>query len=437
MINKELLKTIIESNQTFTLPKLIKRNIEVPLDSGQVVSIIGSRRSGKTYLLYYLIIRLSISKSIKRENIIYLNFEDERLFNFSIEDFDLIIQSQLELHPNIKIEEVYFLFDEIQNIDGWEKFVRRVHETINKNIYITGSNSKHLSSEISTTLRGRNITIEVYPLQFNEYLKFKDIQVKYLEYSPTKNAIMFNTYEQYLVQGGFPDILNLDKNIQTKVLQEYFNTMIYRDLIERYEITNHIALKFFINLLVQCHGSEISINKIYNQMKSSGVKISKDNLYEFLDNCKSIYLVLTINRFDYSLAVQQQSEKKLYVIDNGLFNSVSFKHSDDLGKLLESSIFYKLVCKHGKNNIFYFKQAGYECDFIVQDKNNVSQAIQVCVTMKDIKTREREIKGIVKTCEFFNLKNGIVVTLGDIEEQIIVNGITVNTIPAWKFCLLE
>ena len=184
-----------------------------------------------------------LSQTISRTKILFVNFEDERL-ELSQDDLDLILQAFAELYPDQKLSECYFFFDEIQNISGWEKFVRRIYDSISKNIYITGSNSKLLSSEIATSLRGRTISFEIYPLSFNEYLRFLNIEVDY--YSSKSLAYIKNSMEKYLKNGGFPEIVFLEPLYANKTLQEYFNVLLYKDLAERYSITNTVALKYFL-----------------------------------------------------------------------------------------------------------------------------------------------------------------------------------------------
>ena len=318
MKKKEIIKSLIKDFHHKPLPEFSPRVISIPLNLNKIISLIGTRRSGKTYLLYQTID--SLLKQTEKSKIIFINFEDERLDITSIE-LDLILQGYRELYPKSRLESCYFFFDEIQNVPGWEKFIRRLFDTISKHIYLTGSNAKMLSTEIATSLRGRSISYEVYPLSFSEYLSFKGIPFD-LYVSETKGAV-YNALETYLVSGGFPELLDVEDNdVKNRILQEYFDVMLFRDLVERYEIKNLIALKFFLKRLFASATKQVSINRIYNDLKSAGIKTGKNSLYDFMRMAESIFLVHTIKKYSSRISIQEFGERKVFVIDNGLLNEV-------------------------------------------------------------------------------------------------------------------
>jgi len=313
MKKKEQLKQIIRDfhlNDNFDVKS---RRLQPPIDTKKIITLIGVRRCGKTSILYDMTNKLATTTA--KTKILFLNFEDERL-ELEVDELDLILQSFRELYPTQKLSECYFFFDEIQNINGWEKFVRRVYDTISKNIFITGSNSKLLSSEIATGLRGRTLSYEVYPLSFREYLSFKNIVVDL--YSSKSIAHIKNAQEKFLKNGGFPETLFLEEQYRNQTLQEYFNVLLYKDLAERYKITNTVALKFFLKRIIASSTKQISINKIYNELKSSGIKIGKNTLYDFLDYVQNIYLALVLHKYDKSIVNKELGERKIYSIDIGL-----------------------------------------------------------------------------------------------------------------------
>ena len=425
MKKKEQLKQIIRDFHLNDKFDVRPRTIQPPIDTKKIITLIGVRRCGKTSILYNMINKLS--KSIPKTKIVFLNFEDERL-DLKVDELDLILQSFSELYPEQILSECYFFFDEIQNITGWEKFVRRVYDTISKNIYITGSNSKLLSSDIATSLRGRTLSYEVYPLSFNEYLSFKDIEVDL--YSSKSLAHIKNAQEKFLKDGGFPETLFLEEQYQNQTLQEYFNVLLYKDLAERYSITNTVALKFFLKRIIASSSKQISINKIYNELKSSGIKIGKNTLYDFLDYVQNIYLALVLHKYDKSLINKELGEKKIYSIDIGLNNAIEFRFSDNIGKSLENAVFLEL--KRNYNEIYYYKDLNSECDFIINEKNSITQAIQVTYDMSEQETKIREIKGLVNACKNFKLENGVIVTY-DIEDEFIEDNISISLLPFYKF----
>lgn len=413
---KNLLKTIIRDFHTRNLPEVIERKIKVPLNSKKIVTLIGPRRAGKTYLLYQLMNEIK-----NKEHIIYINFEDERL-QLQAKELQLIIDAYLELYPNIKEKDVYFFFDEIQEIDGWEKFIRRIYDQVSQKIFITGSSAKLLSKEIATSLRGRTIAYEVYPLSFEEYLQFKK-QMPDL-HSTKGKAKLVRLFDTYLEQGGFPETVRMTQELRTKTLNNYFEVMLYRDVAERYNISNILALKTFIKKIISNTAKDSSINKIFNEFKSQGLKVSKDSLYKFVDYCEDAYLFFMLRQFSESLA--KQIPKKSYSIDTGLSSQLSFSLSKDLGRLLENIIFLEL--KRRGQDIFLFRDS-VECDFILKSKDKVVQAIQVCYFLND-KNKERELAGLEKAMKRFSLQKGIIISRD--QEGTIGN---VSVIPAWKWLL--
>ena len=425
MIKKEQLKKIIRDFHLNASFDVKPRTLQPPIDTKKIITLIGVRRCGKTSILYDMINQLS--EKIDKTKILFLNFEDERL-DLNIDELDLVLQSFSELYPEQNLSDCYFFFDEIQNITGWEKFVRRVYDTISKKIFITGSNSKLLSSEIATSLRGRTLSYEVYPLSFSEYLSFKNIEVDL--YSSKSIAHIKNAQEKFLKNGGFPETLFLEEQYRNQTLQEYFNVLLYKDLAERYKITNTVALKFFLKRIIASSTKQISINKIYNELKSSGIKIGKNTLYDFLDYVQNIYLALILHRYDKSLVNKELGEKKIYSIDIGLNNATEFKFSDDVGKSLENAVFLEL--KRNSMDVFYYRDTNSECDFIANEFGHITQAIQVTYDMSDENTKNREIKGLLSACENFNLSSGTIVTY-DNEDEIIEDDIKIELIPFYKW----
>ncbi len=428
MKKKQLLKQIIRDFHLSENFDVKPRNIQPPIDTKKIITLIGVRRCGKTSIFYHMINQLI--EKIEKTKILFLNFEDER-FELNSDELDLILQAYMELYPSYKLSECYFFFDEIQNIPNWEKFIRRMYDTISKNIFITGSNSKLLSSEIATSLRGRTLNFEIFPLSFKEYLSFKDVEVDF--YSSKSLAFIKNAQESFLKNGSFPEILFLEEIYANKTLQEYFNVLLYKDLAERYNITNTVALKFFLKRIISSSTKQISINKIFNELKSSGIKIGKNTLYEFLEYVQNIYLALTLQKYDNSLINKELGEKKIYSIDIGLNNATEFRFSDDIGKSLENAVFLEL--KRKEFDIYYYRTSKSECDFLVFDKNTISDVIQVTFDMSDENTKNREIKGLIEACKNFDLKSGTIITF-DSEDELIENGIKIKIIPFYKWSII-
>ncbi len=427
MINKDLIKRIITDFHLSPLPETKPRELSVPMDSKKIITVIGPRRAGKTYFLFQLMKELIIKED--KKFLVYINFEDERL-DFQKEELDLIIQSYRELYPAINLENVYFFFDEIQNIDGWDRFIRRIYDSIGKNIFITGSNSRFLSKEIATSLRGRTLTYEIFPLSFSEYLRFQQVPVDFN--SSKYQALIAHHFDNYLKFGGFPGLTGMDNSLKDKELQDYYNTMLFRDLIERYQIKQTNILKYFLKRLMASFTKDFSVNKIFNEFKSQGVKVTKDILYRFLEEVENIFLMFVLKKYDQTLINQELSDKKIYCIDNGLINAVTFKFSEDKGKLLENIIAVEFLRQNKK--IFFYRD-NVECDFIQVEKDKVVSAVQVCHTIMNVETRNREIKGLVSACKRFKLAMGYIISLEEEEEEIKESGIDIKVISAHKYLL--
>ncbi|MBO8131531.1 MAG: ATP-binding protein [Candidatus Marinimicrobia bacterium] len=407
---REILKRIIREFHVGDFPELKRRKVAVPVDTGKIISITGPRRSGKTYLLFQTM-RDLISRGIEKKRILYINFEDERLLLESF-DYDDIFIAYKELYHDVKDAEIFVFFDEIQNLKNWEKFVRRVYDTRTKNIFITGSNSRVLSREISASLRGRAITIENLPLSFREFLTFKGVEVDL--YSSKGISEVNRMFEEYLLWGGYPEIVNFDKSLKLRVLQEYLNLMLYRDIIEKYRIRNSYILKYMIKRLFGNFTREFSVNKIFNELKSRGISIGKNILYEFIEYIADNYVAAVVGKYEPSVVKQEMSNKKIYFYDNGLYTANSISLEDEKGKLLENMVFTELCRRGGK---VYFYKNNFECDFLVEE---FKRLVPVQVTLSwnpDI--REREISGLLKTMNVFGIKEGLIVSLDGEAEEII------------------
>ncbi len=427
MRGKELIKTIIVDNQQRRFPEIWERKLAVPVNSGKIITLTGVRRSGKTYHL------LNVARRLKRKGmnsckLLYFNFEDERL-DLTVRELDLILQTYQELYPKLDLFKCYFFFDEIQEIAGWEKFVTRLYETISKNVFVTGSNATLLSREIASALRGRTITYEVYPLSFREFVGVMEPNLN-LDSSRSKVRLV-GMFETFLEQGGFPELIKLEDGLKRKTLQEYFDVMVFRDLIERYEISQPTLLKYFCKRVIGNSAGEFSVNKIYNELKSQGYKVSKDTIYSFQEYVEAIYLTRFVSKYSHSVVKKEFSQKKIYVIDSGLGVALNYKLSQDRGRLLENTVALELI-KQGKD-ISYFKNS-FECDFVVVEKDKAVTAIQVTWDIGDKGVRDREVNGLVKACKQLGLGAGLILTF-DQGEDFEEKGVEVKVMPAWRYFL--
>lgn len=383
---KSILKRIIKDFHNRPLPDFKPRHADVPLNLDKIITIVGPRRAGKTYYLFQLINKLE-RQGVARNQILYINFEDERL---ELEGrHDLIIEAYLELYPELDLSLSYFFFDEIQELDQWDKFVRRILDTVTKKIFLTGSNARFLSKEIATSLRGRSLSFEIMPLSFKEFLSFKEIDAQDI-YSIKNISFIQNAFEEYLLWGGYPELVGIEERFKPQVLQEYFNVMLYRDLIERYMIKDVSISKYLIKRLITSFTKEFSINKLYNELKSRGISISKDRVYRIVDQIFSIYMLAYVEKHDPSVTKREMSNKKIYLHDNGFAAVTQYSFFEDRGKLLENLVFSHLRAQTDK---IYFLKNGWECDFLVIPTAKQPLIIQVTERLNS-DNLNREIKGL-------------------------------------------
>jgi len=420
---KNIFKQIISDFHKNPLKKVKNRDLKIPLNTWKIISIIWPRRAWKSYYLYWIIDKL-IKSWVKKENIIFVNFEDERI-NIDWKNLQVLIDAYLELYPDQNLQDCYFFFDEIQNINSWEKFVRRIYDEWIENIFITWSNAKLLSKEISTSLRWRSLSYELLPLSFKEYLDFK--QEKLNIFVTKDKAKILNLQKEFINWWWFPEIINNEEDLKIKTLQEYFDVMLYNDIIERYKIKNVIVLKEFVKLLIQSTTSEYSINKIWNNLKAKWVKFDKNDLYDFIDYLDTIYFSKSLSKFEYSL--NKQTRKKLYLFDNWFLNAITFKFSGDFWKLLENVVFVELYRKYGEN-IFFLKNWS-ETDFIVNTKEKI--VFQVCYDLNE-SNYTREIKWCIDGMKKLNIDNSFLITFEQ-EKEINLDWKKIKVIPFYKWIL--
>ncbi len=412
---KNILKIIIKDFHSRPFPDFTPRELDVPVDLGKIVSIIGPRRAGKTWYFFQLMANLE-KQGVRREQILYLNFEDERL-DFQT-GYDQILDAYMELYPDIAPGNIYLFFDEIQELPNWEKYIRRLYDSVTSKIFLTGSNAKMLSQELATSLRGRSLAFEMMPLSFSEYLLFNGINSQ--DHFSTKNRARINAaFEDYLVWGGYPELVAMDSRFRAPVLQEYFSVLLYRDLMERYQIRDASMLKYLIKRLISSFTKEFSVNKLYNDLKSRGLKIGKDTLYAMIDQIFSVYMVTAVEKYDPAVVKRELANRKVYLYDNGLASISMFSKFEGRGKLLENLVFCTL--RKSCDEIFFLKN-GFECDFVAFTDGQEPKLIQVADVLHH-DNLERELKGLEKALQ--RVKRG--------EALLIVNEISVSAhnIPDW------
>jgi len=393
---------------------------------------VGMRRSGKTWILYQIMQDLLL-KGSNQSKMLYLNFEDDRLNGMTADNFQDILDAYFELYPQyIGHDDIYFFFDEIQEVSVWEKFIRRLLDQENMSIYITGSSSKMLSKEIATSLRGRTFTYEVFPYSFREYLKALSVDVPdFLTAKP--RALLMHHLDTYLAFGGFPEAVGKSPEVHRALLQGYLDTVIYRDIVDRYHISNTHPLRLLLTHCMRNSATILSINKLYNSYKSLGYEVSKGSLYQYMDYFQDAYCVFSMNKFDLLHRKTLQSMKKVFAVDQGFIRSQSVAVDFDYAVQLETTVFAFL--RRLSSDVFYYStQKGTEVDFILVSAEKEVHAYQVSVTLKEPATKRREVDALSTAMKELSLTKGIIVTLYEEEEIVLPHG-TIKVIPVLNFLL--
>lgn len=405
-------KIFEEENPFVRREKLAKLKELLPLEMPIIIA--GIRRCGKSSLMKQLKDELNLGK----KQFLYVDFNDERLSGFSVKDFQSIEDFTVE---NNYEKECFLFLDEIQEVDGWEKWVNR--EKSRFRIIVSGSNSKLNNSEISTTLTGRTINLNLFPFSFKEYLSAKKIDFSWLNHSFEANAKMRGEFGKYLKEGGFPLRVITGKEL---IIRELYENILYKDIIKRFG-RKEKQLRELSAFLLANPASKFSFREMAEMLGIKNRATVKNLVYAF----EKAFVFFYLSKYDYSIKKQIQNPQKQYCIDNGFLTALGFSFMDSSGKLLENLVAIEL--KRRSKETYYFNGAR-ECDFLTREGNKITQAIQVTwkLTPED---REREISGLLEAMEKFKLKKGLIIT-SDGEEEISNGKMKIKVTPAWKWLLL-
>lgn len=429
---RNIFQSIIALHQEEIPLSLHERSLQLPLNKQRIVTVTGVRRCGKSSLLHLTINRL-LASGVDKEQILYIGFDDERLANMNVSDFDEILQAYRLMYPDRPLSSVYMFFDEIQIVKGWELFVLRVYKSYCKNVYVTGSTAQMLSGEMSSALRGWPDEYTEYPLSFREFIAFKGIKAN--RYTEEGAALMANMFNSYLLTGGFPQaVLANVETERVKLLQAYFNTMLFRDMIEHYNISaSPSVVRYFLKRVFNNITKPSSVNNIYNDLKSQGLKLSKDSLYQWLDYACNIFLLHKVPKYSKSIIKQSTSLSKYYVVDFALAKSVLLPQSEEKGKALENAVYMHLARHLNENEQIYYFNEGAECDFVIANDEGVKELIQVCWELDEFNT-PRECGGLCAASAATGCKKISIVTCNQ-AQSIHYGDLQINVVAAWDFML--
>lgn len=421
MINKQiLLEVMLENRLEVMRHRVIPR--DVSLDGFDRQVLVGVRRAGKSYILYGHIQDL-IAKGHTWDEIIYLNFEDERLGGMDLLDLNSI----LEVHGRVSDKRPMLFLDEIQNVEGWEKFARRVADNKYK-IVITGSNARMLSVDVASTLGGRFLTREIFPFSFGEYLEINGINSKseLLSATTSNRGLLMRHFDEYFQFGGFPECATIP--VKRDYLTSLYQKIFLGDIAARHRVENIFALRVLFRKLAESIKQPISFTRATNIVASTGTKIGKSTVINYLGYANDAYLILTVPNIADNIT-ERISNPKYYFIDNGIISLLAL---DIRTSLLENVVALSLIRRYGSKDAVYHYNYGIEVDFYIPETET---AIQVCYSMDgSTDTTERETRGLIKIGEKLSCRRRIIVTYEE-EGEIERDGCKIEMIPAWRFLL--
>ncbi len=451
----EIIKGILLDYQEACLQTGVPRRLRVQSVHGKATVCIGVRRSGKSTFLFQVIQQL-MESGVPRQNILYLNFFDDRLHTLRQDDLGLVSEAYYSMYPEKKgTETVYCLFDEIQAVSGWEPYIDRLMRTEKCEIYLTGSSARMLSKEIATQMRGRALSWEVFPFSFREFLDCRGIESEGA-LSTKKRLLVQKAFEEYWVVGGFPEVVAqipgfvqgyrfgdasvqfgtptaMPAELRIKTHQEYFQAILFRDLVERHDIAHPKALSDLAHWLIDNTGSLYSLTRLTGYLQSLGHSAPRPAVTNYVQWFEDAYFLFTVPIFDASLARRNTNPKKIYCVDHGLVTSVASGILINSGHLLENLVFTALRRLYPE--IYYYKtKTGKEVDFIVPLRNRPRLLVQVCESLVEPLCRKRETAALAEAMAELGLTTATIVTRNE-EEQIDVESGKIRAVPAWRFLL--
>ena len=428
----QLIREMILDAQEQHLFTGIKRDNEIFSVEKKATILIGVRRCGKTTFLHQIIQGL-YHKGISNKNILFLNFFDDRLAALTHQGLDLVHEAYFTLYPEKKNKEkIFCFFDEIQIIPGWELFIERLLRTENCEVCLTGSSARMLSKEIATQMRGRALSWELFPFSFREFLLYSNPAIQF-PLSTTDRLTVQHEFENFRQKGGFPEVIAVDRSIRIKIHQEYFNSLLFHDLIERYDIPHPRAVVDLARKLTDNIASLYTINSLTRFLKSLGHKVPKSSVADYLTWFEDAYFLFSVRLYDPSFVRSNMNPKKVYCVDHSFVTSVTSGIMVNSGHLLENMVFVGLRRLYPE--IYYYKTTKkQEVDFLVILPTRKKLLFQVCESLHHEKTRLRELMALQQAMAELEEDSATLITLNEEEEVTLQEG-TVKIIPVWRFFL--
>lgn len=429
----QILDQLIADFQDRELPALTPRTTELVQIPGKTAVVIGMRRAGKTWFLFQLMQEL-LRSGLSKDRLLYLNFDDDRLEPLDQQILSELVDAFYRRFPTNRERECWFFLDEIHNVPGWEQVVRRLLDTERLRMVLTGSSARLMSREIATTLRGRTLTTEVLPFSFEESLRHKGVPLPERWPPPSRvRSRLEHEFAEYLETGGFPEAQGQPYETRLRLFQDYVNVVLFRDVVERYQVSNTVALRYLVRRLVRDPGTSFSITRFHHDLRSQGVSVGKDTLYEYLGHLEDAQLIHLVGIHSRSERTRMRNPRKCYLTDHALSQSYSFTATHEEGHSLENVVAIELGRRSYQVSYLQTKR-GFEVDFYARKRGEDPEIIQVCADLSDSGTRERELRALSEALGEQRLREATIVTLND-EETISLGARTVRVVPAWRWIL--
>jgi uncharacterized protein len=427
------LDQLVADSVAFEFPDSSERDMRFHFLRGKAEVLIGMRRTGKSFLLYQHAKAL-LNDGIAREQIAFFNFDNLAFTGFDGNDLLALTEAWFKRFPHARAKRLTLLLDEIQQVASWERAVRELIETKNLQLMLTGSSAKLLSQEIATSLRGRSVSMEVWPFSLRESMELTGAEIPLAwPLARQKTTALRRSFETYFATGGFPEVLRLNHQDRKRVLSEYIDVTLMRDVVERHRVGNVLALKRFVAQLLRLSGRKISINKIASDFASQGIDVSKNTLYDFQAYLEDTFFFFSVPIFSDSPRKQQVNPKKGYAIDPALVRANTFASSDDNGQHLENLVYIELR-RRGQAPHYLVTKTGKEVDFVVYRNDGSLELIQVAWSLADTETKARELRAFSSALEEYPNAHCTLVTAYE-SEDLRIGRKHVHIVPYFEWTL--
>jgi len=429
---RQIVRQKITDSLAAPMPVSTHRDVWMPSVPGKSTAVIGMRRAGKTTLLWQVLAK-RLKNGTKRDSLLYFSFEDERLAGMQAGDLDLLVEEYFRLHPEWRdMKKVTFFLDEIQTVPEWEIFARRLLDSENIDIFISGSSARLLSREVATSMRGRAMEAVVFPFSFRESLRHTGQEPKKTLRKMTKaqNSFLYKALLEYLTCGGFPEAQGLDLRNRAELLRGYVDIVLLRDVVERHSVSRPQILRWMVRQLLGNAAGMFSVNKFYRDLKSQGFAVGKDTLHEYLSHLEDAFLVSSISLDTETLRRKRVNPRKVYPVDTGLVPFFDRSNRGNLGHKLETVVFLELK-RRGTDICYVRTENGFEVDFFARYLDGKEELIQVSVSVDDAETRNREIRALLDAAKLHPDATLLLVVLDKPSVVEIPDEITLITAGNW------